>query len=409
MHGSNPLSLIRSFPHKEIKIEDAIFDGNLEIDDLFEKKYIKFMKGESHVYLTRIFIDEVQRGFWKRVNKDWVLFEDEISEEFLFLMLERIRLGGRPAIFIYKNPNKNSNKKYVCPDDQVVLRAYQLSGVNKLPVYLLGLPDGLEESCLSMRNFWTGGSGGSTLLAGVIPIVQKSVPSFLGLEKPKPSESFDKLKSHLSNAKKRLKEFHVPGMVEFHYHHTLYSVLRRAEDSIESLKILIEAGKVLTAAGLLRSLYELALVFYVDWLDPNNIHKYFQMASVMSEADWKKRVEIMVGEMKQDVSVDNLEEIKKAHMRAFHLGSKVVDRARIFPLGENFHIDIYKFLSDIVHHDFSMTARFASALDDGDEAIFIGSTIKTILYLADIIVAAMVTRINDDVGYGSPQSSEKGG
>jgi hypothetical protein len=45
-----------------------------------------------------------------------------------------------------------------------------------------------------------------------------------------------------------------------------------------------------------------------------------------------------------------------------------------------------------------MTARYVHTLDHGDEAIFNTDVVHTIIYLADILIAAVITRILDDIG-----------
>lgn len=81
------------------------------------------------------------------------------------------------------------------------------------------------------------------------------------------------------------------------------------------------------------------------------------------------------------------------------LASKVSEKARIFPFGEEHHQDVYSFLSKIAHHDFSMTARYTHTLEHGDESVFNEDIISTSIYCADFFVAAIIARIIDDVGH----------
>jgi hypothetical protein len=85
-------------------------------------------------------------------------------------------------------------------------------------------------------------------------------------------------------------------------------------------------------------------------------------------------------------------------MRSFRLCSIVGEKARIFPLGDELQKDIYSFLSDVLHHDFSMTARYAFTLDHGDDAIYHEDALRSLLHLSDILVAAIVSRVRDDIG-----------
>lgn len=312
-----------------------------------------------------------------------------------------VRLGSRPVLHLYENPNSEDTKRFVCSDDAVVHAVYEKLGLSKVPVALLARPRGLEESCLSVRCFPRNGKDPIPLLEGVVPVMHELVPSILGTEKRPVTESFERLLASLSDTKLALKRFHHPGSTTLHYHHTLYSVLHRGEECVEAMHLLIEGRKPLAAAALLRSLHELVLVFYVDWLAPEHICRYLQMASVRSEKQWEATCEQW---RKADVAAGasplEAKNIKDAHMRAFRLGSIVGERARLFPFGQEFQSDIYSFLSDIIHHDFSMAARYAHTLDHGDEAIYHGEVVHTILHLADVLVTAVVTRVRDDIGIG---------
>jgi hypothetical protein len=159
----------------------------------------------------------------------------------------------------------------------------------------------------------------------------------------------------------------------------------------------------LVAASLLRTLHELVLTFYIDWLSPGQTYKYLQLASVMSENDWEKscnktmQEQISAGLPKKDAL-----NIRDAQMRGYRLCSVVGNKARMFPLGEKYQQDIYSFLSDILHHDFSMDARYAHTLDHGDEAVYNADAAGSIRHIADLLISSMITRILSDIGISSP-------
>lgn len=398
--SANPLELVRSLPTQMVPIEQIEFNPDKARDEIFQAKYMAFEKGRTAIHETRYTLSKIRRGFWKKGGQGWELDGDEIDSADLEYVIEIIRLGARPVLHIYETPNLEDNFRFICTDEAVVHAAYEQLGIVKVPVALMAKPKDLEESCLSMRNFPRGKREPIALLDGVVPFVTKLVPSILGAEKPETTEGFSRLLAALSNTKQLIRDFHLAGSTELHYHHTLYSVLLRASDCVESMKLLVSTGKPLTAAGLLRSLHELALVFYVDWLAPGKTYRYLQMASVMNEKAWDERCATWY---KQDVAAGasplEAKNIKDAHMRGFRLGSIVGDKARIFPFGEEFHRDIYSLLSDVIHHDFSMTARYAFTLDHGDDAIYHEDILHTIVHLSDILVGAIVTRVRDDVGH----------
>lgn len=399
--NANPLALVRSLPTQFIPIEQIKLRGEGErpIDKIFLSRYKAFLKGKIPIHQTRTSLAQIRRGFWRRIPDGWHLIEDISTSVDISSAIDMIRLGSRPVLHLYENPNPTDDRRFVCTDDTVMHAAYEQLGISKVPVALMGKPRDLEESCLSVRSFSRGSKGSIQLLEGVVPVAHESVPSILGANKPETTECFRKLLLALTSTKTHLKAFHQPGSNVLHYHHTLYSVLLRAEDCVNGMRLLIDAQKPLTATGLLRSLYELALVFYVDWLAPTQTYKYLQMASVQSEKEWESRCEDWrKADVQAGASQVDAKNIKDAHMRSFRLGCVVGERARLFPLGEAFLRDVYSFLSDVIHHDFSMTARYAHTLDHGDEAVYHQDALKTVVHLADILVAAIVSRIRDDIG-----------
>lgn len=397
---SNPLALVRSLPTKLVPIGQIKSADDRVTDEIFVSRYKAFLLGKTVLHETRVSLDLIRRGFWKKEQQgNWELIKNPIDPNHLQEAIGMIRLGNRPALHLYENPNQSDSKRFVCSDDEVTHAAYETLGISKVPVVLMAKPRNLEESCLSVRCFQRKRKGTTVLLEGLVPVTHELVPSILGQEKPEVIEALDTLTEALSDLKEPLRSFHQPGSVILHYHHTLYSVLFRAEECLDSMKLLISKGRILPAAALLRSLHELALVFYVDWLAPLQTYRYLQMASVTPEREWEatcerwRKEEIAAGTSPLDAK-----NIKDAHMRAFRLGSVVSERARIFPLGEDFHRDVYSFLSEVVHHDFSMTARYAHTLDHGDETVYSNDVLNTITHLSDILVAAIVTRIGSDIG-----------
>lgn len=397
--GANPLSLIRSLPTRQIPVGQIKVRAGMVEDELFHSRYTAFLLGKTPMHETRLSLTLIRRGFWKRSNGEWALIENSFSDSDVAHAIAIVRLGSRPVLHLYENPNPADSKRFVCADDMVMHAAYERLGVSKVPVALMAKPRDLEESCLSVRCFPRKKGDPIPLLEGVVPLTHDQVPSILGSDKISTTESWDLLLLALAETKSALKRFHQPGSTNLHYHHTLYSVLLRAEESIDSMRLLIEARKPLPAAGLLRSLHELALVFYVDWLAPGQTYRYLQMASVKSEKQWEATCEEWLrADIAAGTSPLDAKNIKDAHMRSFRLGSMVGERARLFPLGERFQSDVYSFLSDVIHHDFSMTARYAHTLDHGDETVYHGDVVQTIVHLADFLIAAMITRIQADIG-----------
>jgi len=126
---------------------------------------------------------------------------------------------------------------------------------------------------------------------------------------------------------------------------------------------------------------------------------YLQLAAVMKEREWEKDCETTsLEQVKGGLSAYDAKQLKDAKMFGYRLASIVAEKARLFPFGLEHHRDIYSFLSDIVHHDFSMNARYTNTLEHGDDSVFCDDAASTAIYCADLFTAAIVTRILDDVG-----------
>lgn len=398
--SANPLQLVRELPTSLIPLDQIKAPEGVSHDEIFHSRYVAFLKGKVPIHETRISLVHIRRGMWKRTGVDWVLSDDlSTNSTNVKYVIGLIRLGSRPVLHLYENPNPTDDKRYVCTDDTVAHAAYELLGISKVPVALMAKPRDLEESCLSIRCFPRKGEAAIPLMDGTVAVAHDTAPSILGSTRHDTRSSLRRLIAAIGELKGSLRSFHQPGAAALHYHHTLYSVLLRAEECLDSICLLIDANRPLIAAGLLRSLHELALIFYVDWLAPGHTYRYLQMASVTSEKDWAAQCEVW---RKRDIaagtSIVDAKNIKDAHMRAFRLCCVVGERARLFPLGERFQRDIYSFLSDVIHHDFSMTARYTHTLDHGDEAVYHTDATKTIVHVADLLVGAIVSRIRADIG-----------
>ncbi|MCP4489827.1 MAG: hypothetical protein GY820_21290 [Gammaproteobacteria bacterium] len=396
--NANPLSLIRGLPTKNIPIDQIQVRG-VETDEIFLEKYTKFLTGKLKTYSTRIDIKNIIPGFYKPSSNGLIYICDEIPEKDVSYVEELVRLGDRPALHLYHNIKKDDSQYFVCPDDVAVFHAYSNLGINSVPSLILGSQKYTKESSIVIRSLKCTHNPYTPHIESITPRANKLVPSFLGVEKPAHEESFNTLIAAVEGVKSRLREFHTPGSIRLHYHHTLYSILLRAQETLEAMRLLFSKSLFINAASLVRNLYELALTFYIDWLAPTQMYKYLQLSSVSTTKQWEK---LCQDEMKKQVrdglSQSDAKKIFTAKMFGFRLTTVVSEKARIFPLGEEHHRDVYAFLSKIVHHDFSMVARYSYTLEHGDETIFNEDAMKTTIYCADVFTAAIVTRVIDDIG-----------
>ncbi|THF63290.1 DUF5677 domain-containing protein [Pseudothauera rhizosphaerae] len=397
--SANPLALIRGLPTKKIPLDQIVTKEGAVTDEIFLNKYLGYLKGKVTIYATRMPLSRIRPGFWRPSNPGFEYICDNVTDDDVRFMEDLIRLGDRSALHVYPNPNKADPFDFVCPDDVASYRAYESLGIRTPPVILIGKPESLDESGIGIRQYKCTYNPLTSHMDGIVSVTHKMVPSILGTNRPDHASALARLIETVQTTKEKVKNFHRGGVTTLHYHHTLYSVLLRAQETLEAIKLLSGHGLHLNAASLVRTLYELALTFYVDWIAPTQMYRYLQISAVMSEKEWEKYCDETYHEqVKAGLSAYDAKRLKDAKMFGFRLVSVVAEKARLFPLGLEHHKDLYSFLSDITHHDFSMTARYTNTLEHGDESVFNEDAASTTIYCADLFTAAIVARVLDDIG-----------
>jgi len=74
------------------------------------------------------------------------------------------------------------------------------------------------------------------------------------------------------------------------------------------------------------------------------------------------------------------------------------EKGRLSPLGANTHVRIYADLSPAVHQDFGAANEYADSLLSGAEVQMSDEELTANIRWLDVVTAATVTRILDDVG-----------
>lgn len=405
--SSDPLKVIRSVPLVEIPLDKIVIRNDIPDDPIFQSRYIAFLEGRTNVHYTRISLSRIRRGFWRPCTTGFELIEEDLNISHVESIKTLISSGNRLALFIYENPNKNDNYSYICTDDIPVHAAYDELGISIVPVVLMGKPKNLEESAFTVRSISAGRKGITASIEGATPTLRDSFKDILQSQNLSLSDTLSNLSHEIEKTKIDLKLFHKNSSNTIHYHHSLYSVLVRAKEQIESIRIIADMENLMVAASLLRPLHELALVFYIDWLMPMHVYKYLQLSSLISQSEWEKRCEterkrlISDGTTKTDAA-----RITSANIWMFRLCNIVSEKARIFPYGDEYHKGVYSFLSDMVHHDFSMTARYVDTLEHGDNSVFIGNVSKTISHIAHGTISLIVSRIRSDIGIAQSPAND---
>lgn len=70
-------------------------------DDIFFKKYVRFLNGEKQALLTRMPLGDIKNGFYQRSGSGFVSIVDAPPEDHITYVIDLIRSGRRPQIYIY--------------------------------------------------------------------------------------------------------------------------------------------------------------------------------------------------------------------------------------------------------------------------------------------------------------------
>lgn len=396
---NDPLSLKISPETISVPIDKIIAQKNYKHDEFFEKKYVSYLLGESIIYETRTSIDKIIPGFYTRVEGDWKHIKNICQKSSIKRLMADIRNGYRPPLHLYHNLNKECEYPFVCSDDEVIYYAYKELNISSLPVIILSSNKGLEESAFAYRIFSANKEYINCLLSAET-ISKNSSYSLLGETLPESiNDGLEKLISYLNIAIEKLKLFHLNKKSGLHYHHIIHSALIRARELIESINLLTKNNFYIQSVCLIRNLYELTLNFYMIWLSPEKMARLFQITCTPSSSDWEKACNKLAEEqIRNGVKVDVVSKIKKSRLYEYNLVNKVIEKARIHPLGEGFYNNIYSFLSEIAHDGFSVTARYKNTLELGNDQVYNEDIIKKMLRLADLCIANIYFPAIYDIG-----------
>lgn len=382
-----------------VPIDKIKVSHDFEHDEIFFRKYKNYLLGKSNVYYTRISINNILPGFYKRVGNHWKHIKISCKKYNIQALISKIRNGYRPPLHLYYNLNKESKYPFVCSDDQVAYYAYKILKISSPPVILLSSNKGLEESAFKYRIFNECGEEINSLLS-VETIKRETSYSLLGETLPTNiNDGLEELISYLNIAINKLKSFHLNEQCELHYHHIIHAILFRARELIESINILTKNNYYIQSICLIRNLYELTLNFYIIWLSPQKNSSLFQFANTFSTSEWEKAVNMIVEKLvKNSSNLDNIKKIKQSHLYEYKLANKVIEKARIHPLGEAFYNNVYSFLSEITHDCFSVNARYKNTLELGNDKIYNEDIIQRILRITDLCIANIYSPAMKDIG-----------
>ncbi|WP_320151071.1 DUF5677 domain-containing protein [uncultured Tolumonas sp.] len=396
---ANPFSLITSRKVVKIDPKNIIGRDDIELDPQFQKKYTEYLLKNKSCFITRLTISRIMPGFLKRENGKLIHVEDSILDGQIEYVIDLIKSGERPPLHIYKLYTKEFDYEYCSPDDIHVYYAYKQLGIKKVPVIIYGDPGELEESTFKNKGLFKDKEDHYYSHSN-ININRNYFPSITHDSKkstiPDISKCLDNCIELVSNTKHEYKLFHA-FKIEIHYHHIIHAILLRLYEDLKAIKMLIDNNLLIQSAGLLRSIYELMLNFYLVWISPREMSEMLKFKSLLSINELLK----IVKNNNSDLNTTQLRELEKIYTYQYNLVSKVIEKAKFSPFGESYYESIYRFLSDITHHDFSSTARYRHALEHGDKSVYSSDLLTTIVNIADFITSFVCLYALDDIGVSS--------
>ncbi|MCU8465986.1 DUF5677 domain-containing protein [Vibrio vulnificus] len=394
---ANPFSLVTS--PKTIKIDPRKIVGrdDIEHDPTFIKQYKKYIQKKDSCFVTRVTLDRILPGFYKSEDGEPVYIEDSLLDGAVEHCISIIKSGERPALHIRRLFNNHCGHEYSSSDDVHLYYAYKALEITRVPVVIYGSAGELEESAFRKKGYFReledhfySFSNVNIQHKGFYSVAHKYPQST-------PEEivfCIEKLESLVSHTKCCFKGFH-EFRYDVHYHTIIYAILMRLGEDLASIKLLVKNGLYIQSAGVLRSIYELMLNFYLVWLNPQEMPSMLKYKSLMSESELIK----VIKKANTGLTKGQLGDLERVYRYQYKLVSTIIEKAKLSPFGESYYNDIYRFLSDVTHHDFSSTARYRHALEHGDSQVYNVDVLNTVVSITDFITTFVCHYVMDDIGH----------
>lgn len=365
-----------------IRTSDIVV-GPFEHDPQFHDLYQRYRKGQLRTALTRIHASDISTGFYRYCEGRSEQVSN-LDQKLVDAVMARIRRGARPILMVYWNPICPKPSKYVCADDEVALAAYLKLKIDLVPCLVLKPKDVVaSEAAIWTQAKFKKDEEEVRLLRSIAP----KVDAFATLHFEGELSFVDLLEALISvcsQTRQRVREFH-SGAPITNYHHVLHATLRRHERILDSIGKLASLDRMEHAIALVRVAYEAFLNFYVDWISPAFFGPRLQFLAKVRRASIFRGIK---PESHPDIGVlTNFVEFL----------SRVSDKARISPLGAEFHRRIYPSLSLVVHQSYeSMEIEANDFLDESTQDL--GDEIRHYGQCLNVITTALVKRVRNEVG-----------
>jgi hypothetical protein len=397
--------MVRSPNLPEVDLADLKYDDAKTVDQHFQKLYKSYCTGKLVAVFTRVDIRKVYVGNYERSNDGSVnRYDYRADKKHIEWMAYDIRRGFRPSLYLYNGVFGETVDGFVCSDDVLAYYGYKKLGIRYVPAIVLGRSSKfIGESGIRIKI-----EDGREKFVGLAVKNRTVAATFLGpdsdLKKCDPLKAVRLLRTQAMRAARCIVAFHIrpddaverqsPELRDIHYHHCLHAVAFRLAEVLRAIDVLIRGGLEYQIRPLVRSAYELFLNFYVDWLFPEKVGLVLQALAQLDRMDRNGSGYLSL-KKSVDATFGGLADVCR----------NVSEKGRMSPLGADMHHQIYSSLSPIVHQDFGVAHEYASILEAGRHDKMDHRELMSHIRCLDLITAAAVLRLVDDVG--SPKGRRK--
>ncbi|NIF11191.1 MULTISPECIES: hypothetical protein [unclassified Burkholderia] len=373
----------------------------IEPDEVFVRQYANYIRGRTNAYYTRICEKDIFAGYY-RDDAEAAPVIQSTPDEIVDARCAQIRSGRRPTILLRENHGIANAPRFFCCDSLTALAAYRRLGFSLVPaaIFSTQVPPGLTHSAFEV-SIATNWGDTSPRVAGFRPC---NVDSLFAtrLDDLTFPDALAFLEQRVENVLQKLQSFHAEGYETLHYHDTLHSTLVRTRDYLSGARLLLNAGLHSQAVSLYRSLYELHLNFYVDWLAPEN--SWMELAyAVNADNLYLKRLVMKLSEgFSQGRPKQQADQLtKRALLLARWLGV-VANKASFAPVGIGLHGVYYGYLSSVQHQDFREAASHANRFRSEHYQVIDEGRQNWLRQLVNITVTETLDLIESDIGTTAP-------
>lgn len=308
-----------------------------------------------------------------------------VNENSVTAVAQAIRSGARPTILVYQS---KYDSRYISSDDANTVAAYLKSGIDVVPCLVLGVPKELEEGGLVVRGLE---STANIYVATKAAKATDRLPS-LG----QGDDAIHALVKLAQQTKENIRTID-PGFdrLQTHWVYILYSVCERLERLLFSTNVLMKKSLNEESAILVRSLYELALTFHLNWISPEFCGGYLQLVG-----RGRGVVTAALRELKaarpNGVSREQHKAQISSHQKMYKLCISPKLKAELAPLGV-LHERVYEWLSGATHQEFDVYAAFSGKLV-GEADVAVAYDKDALLAVANASATSILQRVRNDVG-----------